>query len=226
LVPLLAANMIGSMPRLAWWAFATVAIAAIGCQNPGGATGGGGSGGSVGGAGPASGATTTATTGATTTSTSAATTSASSTSQSSTGTAMMCNTDGTTGPCCSVNGNIGVCIDTMTCPNDGDHVSVAGYCPGAANIECCVDAPDTMDNPPVPAGWVLMMQSEVTPAMTNWAVMILHDPMDYPMYSSAMQTFPTSGGSLLVMAVVQWHPPDFQNSAVHRGVTLYKQSGG
>ena len=211
------------------WGFATLAIAAVGCQITGGATGGGGSGGHSGGAGPTSGATTIATTGASTsasTSGSATATSGSTTSQSSTGAAMMCNTDGTTGPCCSVNGNIGVCIDTMTCPNDGDHVSVAGYCPGPSNIECCVDAPDTTDNPPVPAGWVLMMQSEVTPAMTSWAVMILHDPTNYPMYSSAMQTFPVSGGSLLVMAVVQWHPPDFQNSAVHRGVTLYKQGGG
>jgi len=71
-----------------------------------------------------------------------------------------------------------------------------------------------------------MMQSEVTPAMTTWAVMILNDPADYPMYSTAMQTFPVPAGTLLVMAIVQWHPPDFQNSAIHRGVTLYQQSGG
>jgi hypothetical protein len=28
-------------------------------------------------------------------------------------------------------------------------------------------------------------------------------------------------GSLTVMARVEWHPPDFQNNVVHRGVTLY-----
>jgi hypothetical protein len=33
-----------------------------------------------------------------------------------------------------------------------------------------------------------------------------------------MQTF----GSLDVLARVEWHPPDFQNSVVHRGVTLYE----
>jgi hypothetical protein len=41
----------------------------------------------------------------------------------------------------------------------------------------------------------------------------------YPMFSTAMQTF----GTLLVLARVEWHPPDFQNGVVHRGVTLYKQ---
>jgi len=66
-------------------------------------------------------------------------------------------------------------------------------------------------------GWQLMQQSMVTTAMTNWAVMILQDPVTYPMWSTTMQTF----GTQLVMARVEWHPPDFQNSAVHRGVTLY-----
>jgi hypothetical protein len=65
-----------------------------------------------------------------------------------------------------------------------------------------------------------MTQSEVTTAMTSWAVMILGDPTDYPMFSTTMMTF----GSLLVMARVEWHPPDFQNSAIHRGVTLYQQA--
>jgi hypothetical protein len=64
---------------------------------------------------------------------------------------------------------------------------------------------------------MLMMQSEVTPAMTAWAVMILNDPTMYPMFSTAMETF----GSVMVLARVEWHPPDFQNSSVHRGVTLY-----
>ncbi len=65
------------------------------------------------------------------------------------------------------------------------------------------------------------MQSEVTPAMTTWAVDILNDPTDYPMFATTMMTF----GSLLVLARVEWHPPDFQNNVVHRGVTLYQQVG-
>jgi hypothetical protein len=78
-------------------------------------------------------------------------------------------------------------------------------------------APCVCNNPPIPAGWKLMQQSQVTTDMTNWAVMILHDPTDYPMFSTAMRTF----GAQLVMARVEWHPPDFQSSTVHRGVTLY-----
>jgi hypothetical protein len=57
----------------------------------------------------------------------------------------------------------------------------------------------------------------VTPEMTNWAVMILNEPVTYPMFSTAMMTF----GAQPVLARVEWHPPDFNNSAVHRGVTLY-----
>jgi hypothetical protein len=75
-----------------------------------------------------------------------------------------------------------------------------------------------MDNPPIPAGWQRMTDAEVTPAMTNWAVAILHDPITYPMYSTATMQFPT----LLVLARVEWHVPDFLNGAIHRGVTLYK----
>jgi hypothetical protein len=65
---------------------------------------------------------------------------------------------------------------------------------------------------------MLMPQSAVTSAMTTWAVQILDDPAMYPMFSTAMQTF----GTLMVLARVEWHPPDFNNSAVHRGVTLYE----
>ena len=28
-------------------------------------------------------------------------------------------------------------------------------------------------------------------------------------------------GTLNVLARVQWHPPDFQNNIIHRGVTLF-----
>jgi hypothetical protein len=119
---------------------------------------------------------------------------------------------------CSVDGNPGQCMDVSACALIADHTSTPGYCPGPANVECCTKTPDVADNPPVPAGWVLMMQSQVTPAMTTWAVAILHDPTDYPLFSTAMMTFDT----LLVMARVEWHPPDFQNGVVHRGVTLYE----
>lgn len=121
---------------------------------------------------------------------------------------------------CSYEGAPGECISTSACAGMSDHTSFPNLCPGPADIECCVVTPSTADNPPVPAGWVLMMQSEVTTAMTSWAVMILDDPTDYPMFSTTMMTF----GSLLVMARVEWHPPDFQNSAIHRGVTLYQQT--
>jgi hypothetical protein len=63
-----------------------------------------------------------------------------------------------------------------------------------------------------------MMQAEVTAPMTTWAVSILNDPTDYPMFATAMMTF----GTLMVLARVEWHPPDFQNGVVHRGVTLYE----
>jgi hypothetical protein len=99
-----------------------------------------------------------------------------------------------------------------------DHTSTPGYCPGPASVECCTVTPNVADNPPIPTGYKLMQQADVTPAMTAWAVSILHDPTTYPMFATATQTF----GSLMVLARVEWHPPDFQNSAVHRGVTLYE----
>ncbi len=114
-------------------------------------------------------------------------------------------------------GVYGECLSTSACAALGSYVSTPGYCPGPADIQCCTEAPNVADNPPVPAGWVLMQQSAVTPAMTAWAVQILDDPTMYPMYSTTTQTF----GSQTVLARVEWHPPDFQNSAVHRGVTLY-----
>jgi hypothetical protein len=65
---------------------------------------------------------------------------------------------------------------------------------------------------------MLMQQSQVTSAMTAWAVQILDDPAMYPMFSTAMQTF----GTLMVLARVEWHPPDSNNESIHRGVTLYE----
>ncbi len=113
----------------------------------------------------------------------------------------------------------GECMSTADCAALGDHTSTPGYCPGPADIQCCTKAPDVADNPPVPAGWKLMAQADVTSEMTTWAVSILHDPTTYPMFSTTTKTF----GGLLVMARVEWHPPDFQNGVVHRGVTLYTQ---
>jgi hypothetical protein len=119
---------------------------------------------------------------------------------------------------CSVDGTPGVCMDVSACAALADHASTPGFCPGPASVECCTERPSVAENPPVPAGWKPMMNSEVTPEMTAWAVAILHDPTDYPMFATAMMTF----GTLLVMARVEWHPPDFQNMTVHRGVTLYE----
>ncbi len=71
----------------------------------------------------------------------------------------------------------------------------------------------------IPPGFKLMAQHDVTPAMTAWAVAILHDQTRYPMDATTTQAF----DDLLVLARVEWHPPDFQNSTTHRGVTLYEQ---
>jgi hypothetical protein len=57
----------------------------------------------------------------------------------------------------------------------------------------------------------------VTTEMTQWAVDILHDPVTYPMFATTTRMF----GDQFVLARVEWHPPDFQNGVVHRGVTLY-----
>jgi hypothetical protein len=119
---------------------------------------------------------------------------------------------------CAWGGAPGVCISLADCAALGDHTSYSGKCPGPTDIQCCIVTPSVADNPPVPAGYKLMQQSEVTPEMTTWAVAILNDPVTYPMFSMTTKTF----GTLTVLARVEWHPPDFQNGAVHRGVTLYE----
>lgn len=119
---------------------------------------------------------------------------------------------------CEVFGAPGSCISTADCSALGDHTSYAGACPGPTDIQCCIVTPSVANNPPIPAGYKLMLQSEVTPEMTAWAVMILNDPITYPMFSTTTMTF----GSLQVLARVEWHPPDFNNNTVHRGVTLYE----
>lgn len=119
---------------------------------------------------------------------------------------------------CAYEGAPGTCIATADCAALANHSSFAGLCPGPAAIQCCVETPSVANNPPTPVGYKLMAQADVTPAMTSWAVMILHDPMTYPMFSTTTMVF----GALTVLARVEWHPPDFQNNAIHRGVTLYE----
>ncbi|MCA9522075.1 MAG: hypothetical protein KC609_13935 [Myxococcales bacterium] len=125
--------------------------------------------------------------------------------------------DSTAPVSCSVAGVAGSCIDVSECAALGGHSSTPGYCPGPTEIQCCTASPSVSDNPPLPAGWKLMSQAAVTPEMTAWAIEILHDPATYPMFSTTTKTF----GTLTVLARVEWHPPDFQNNKVHRGVTLY-----
>ena len=119
---------------------------------------------------------------------------------------------------CSANGAPGDCMLTTACSAMTDRTPVAGYCAGAADIECCIVTPNVADNPPTPAGYELMPQADVTAAMTTWAVDILHDPTTYPLFSTATMVF----GTLTVLARVEWHPPDGNNETIHRGVTLYE----
>ncbi len=119
---------------------------------------------------------------------------------------------------CAVSGAPGQCITTTACGAQGDHASYPGLCPGPADNQCCIQTPSVANNPPTPTGYKLMQQAEVMPDMTTWAVAILHDPVTYPMFATTTMTF----GALMVLARVEWHPPDFQNGVVHRGVTLYE----
>jgi hypothetical protein len=119
---------------------------------------------------------------------------------------------------CEWGGAPGQCMTLPACAALGDHSSYPNECPGPASIECCIVTPSTANNPPVPAGWTLMAQAQVTSAMTTWAVDILNAPTTYPMFSTTTMYF----GTLDVLARVEWHPPDFQNGVIHRGVTLYE----
>jgi hypothetical protein len=118
---------------------------------------------------------------------------------------------------CEWSGAPGTCITTSACAAMPGYTSEPGSCPGPTTIQCCIVTPSVANNPPTPTGYKLMQQSMVTPEMTTWAVMILNDPVTYPMFSTTTMTF----GAQPVLARVEWHPPDFNNSAIHRGVTLY-----
>lgn len=89
----------------------------------------------------------------------------------------------------------------------------------SVRAESCRRKPDVAANPPVPAGWVQVKDSAVTPAMTAWATEIVKNRKAYPMCSSTTQTF----GAATILARVEWHPPDFNVATVHRGVTLYER---
>jgi hypothetical protein len=119
-------------------------------------------------------------------------------------------------PECQWGGAPGSCMSTSSCGAIADHTAESSSDCKSGSY-CCIDTPNVADNPATPAGWVLMKQAQVTADMTTWAVMILHDPVTYPMWSTTMRTF----GTQQVLARVEWHPPDFQNGAIHRGVTLY-----
>jgi hypothetical protein len=123
------------------------------------------------------------------------------------------------GTACAWSGAAGQCATVAACAALPDHTSYSGGCPEPATFECCIKTPSTADNPPIPAGYHLMQQSQVTPEMTAWTTSILSDPATYPMFATATKTF----SALVVLARVEWLPPDFQNGAVHRGVTLYIQ---
>jgi len=118
---------------------------------------------------------------------------------------------------CTVSGAPGQCLMVAACMAMPNHTPYSGHCPGPAAIQCCIVTPSVASNPPIPTGYRLMTQAEVTTDMTTWAVAILHDPVTYPMFATATKTF----GTVTVLARVEWHPPDFQNHVIHRGVTLY-----
>jgi hypothetical protein len=117
-------------------------------------------------------------------------------------------------------GVTGTCLTAAGCDALAGHVSTPGDCSESPALECCTLAPNVADNPPVPAGWAPLPQASVTSDIATWAVSILHDPTTYPMFSTSTRTF----GALDVLARVEWHPPDFQTSATHRGVTLYERA--
>jgi lysozyme len=68
-----------------------------------------------------------------------------------------------------------------------------------------------------PLGCTPLQQSQVTADMTTWAVAVLNDPTAFPMFSFTVKAF----GTTSYLARVEWHPPDQNNTATHRGVTLY-----
>jgi hypothetical protein len=85
--------------------------------------------------------------------------------------------------------------------------------------QACPRKAEVVANPPVPAGWVQVKDTLVTPEMAAWASDIVKNRKTYPMCSSTTHAF----GAVTILARVEWHPPDFNVDAVHRGVTLYER---
>ena len=128
---------------------------------------------------------------------------------------------------CNADGNLGQCMSVSTCQGLPDFQAVPGYCPQLPQeVECCVLIPNTSMNPPVPLGWALMQQAAVTSQMTQFAVALLNDPESLPMFSQLVEFFvyPNTTTIVPVLGRVEWHPPDFNNEVVHRGVTLYQET--
>lgn len=56
--------------------------------------------------------------------------------------------------------------------------------------------------------------------MSKWAIALLHDN-SVPLFGVVRKTFGTDP----LVARKEWHPPDFQNSVWHPGITLYRDLG-
>jgi hypothetical protein len=76
---------------------------------------------------------------------------------------------------------------------------------------------DLHANPPFPPNTTLLANSVVTPAMSQWAVQVLHDA-SVPLFGTVARTI----DGIALVARKEWHPPDFQNHVWHTGVTLYR----
>ena len=76
-------------------------------------------------------------------------------------------------------------------------------------------------NPPPPKGTRLWTRP-VSPSMTAWAVSLLNNPSDYPLFATATKQF----GADNLLARVEWHPWTYRNgtkvTGTFRGITLYE----
>jgi len=76
-----------------------------------------------------------------------------------------------------------------------------------------------------PAGYVLLPDSKVTPAISSRAVALLQQwrSGNFPVGSTDSQE---TTSNLALDYRYEWHPPDFQNPVRHTGVTVYYCPGG
>ena len=133
--------------------------------------------------------------------------------------------------CEGVHGQPGICLSDAECASlpafaPAAPSGVLVRCEESQSGVCCMMRPDVASNPPVPSGWRLMSQADVTANMTEWAVDILRDVPRFALFDVNVGRFPLPPPDHAVLqpvlARVEWHPPDFNNEAVHRGVTLYQ----